>query len=52
MPASRMQRSPAEFVDHQKVAEFQTRQGVERIFRLKSTLSHLGQGSGGACPMK
>ena len=48
MPASHIQWSPAEFVDRQKVAEFQTRQGVERIFRLKSTLSHIGRGSGGA----
>ena len=48
MPRSHIQRSPAEFVDRQKVAEIQIRQGVERIFRLKSTLSHDGRGSGGA----
>ena len=29
----------------QKVAEIQIRQGVERTFRLKSTLSHFGRGS-------
>ena len=45
MPTSHIQRSPAEFVDRPKVA---IRQGVERIFRLKSTLSHFGRGSGGA----
>ena len=45
---SHIQRSPAEFVDRQKVAEIQIRQGVERIFRLKSTLLHFGRGSGGA----
>ena len=48
MPRSHIQRSPAEFVDRQKVAEIQIRQGIERIFRLKSTLSHFGRGSGGA----
>lgn len=35
MPASHIQRSPAEFVYRQKVAEFQNRRGVERIFRWK-----------------
>ena len=48
MPTSHIQRSPAEFVDHPNVVEFHIRQGVERIFRLKSTLSHFGRGSGGA----
>ena len=45
---SHIQRSPAKFVDRQKVAKFQIRQGVERVFPLKSTLSHFGRGSGGA----
>ena len=44
MPTSHIQRSPAEFVDRPNVAEFHIRQGVERIFRLKSTLSHFGRG--------
>lgn len=48
MPASHIQWPPAEFVGRQKVAEFQTRRGVERIFRLESTLLHIGRGSGGA----
>lgn len=48
MPASHIQRSSAELVDRQKVAELQTRQAVEIIFRLKSTLSHIGRGSVGA----
>ena len=51
MPTSHIQRSPAEFVDRPKVAEFHIRQGVERIFRLKATmatLSHFGRGSRGA----
>ena len=38
LPTSHIQRSPAEFVDRPKVAEFNIRQGVDRIFRLKSTL--------------
>ena len=50
MPSSHIQRSPAEFVDRQKVAEFC--QGVERIFRLKSTLSHFGRGKGAAVPFE
>ena len=52
MPASHIQRSPAEFkfVDRQKVVEFQTRQGVERIFRFKYTLSHFWTGLG-KCPL-
>ena len=41
-------RSPAEIVDRPNVAEFKIRQGVERIFCLKCTLSHFGRGSGGA----
>ena len=48
MPTSHIQRSPAEIVDRPNVAEFQIRQGVERIFCLKCTLSHFGRGSGGA----
>ena len=32
MPTSHIQRSPAEIVDRPNVAEFQIRQGVERIF--------------------
>ena len=48
MSTPHIQPSPADSVVRQKVAEFQTRQGVERIFRLKSTLSHFGRGSGGA----
>ena len=50
MPTSHIQRqrSPAEFVDRPKVAEFHIRPGVERILRLKSTLSHFGRSSGGA----
>ena len=31
MPTSHIQRSPAEFVDRQKVAEFQIRQGVDGV---------------------
>ena len=46
MPTSHIQRSP-EIVDRPNVAEFQIRQAVERIFWLKCTLSHFGQGSGG-----
>ena len=38
-------RSPAEFVDRPKVAEFQIRQGVERIFRLKSIPCHISDGA-------
>ena len=37
--------SPAEFVDRQKVAEFQIRQGVARIFRLKSCPCHISDGA-------
>ena len=48
MPTSHIQRSPAEIVDQPNVAEFKIRQGVERIFCLKCTLSHFGRGSGGA----
>ena len=48
MPTWYIQRSPAEFVDRPKVTEFYMRQGVERFFRLKSTLSHFGRGSEGA----
>ena len=48
MPTSHIQRSPVEIVDRPNVAEFQIRQGVERIFCLKCTLSHFGRGSGGA----
>ena len=43
MPTSHIQRSPAEIVDRPNVAEFQIRQGVERIFCLKCTLSHFGR---------
>ena len=51
MPTSNIQRSPANFVDHrQKVAEIQIRQGVERIFRLKSIPCHISDGIGGAAP--
>ena len=32
MPTSHIQRSPAKIVDRPNVAEFQIRQGVERIF--------------------
>ena len=46
MTTSHIQRSPAEFVDRPKVAEFHIRHGFERIFRLKSTLSHFGRASG------
>ena len=48
MPTSHIQRSSAEIVDRPNVAEVQIRQGVERIFCLKCTLSHFGRGSGGA----
>ena len=32
-------------MDRQKVAEFQTRQGVERVFRLKSIPCHILDGA-------
>ena len=48
MPTSHIQRFPAEIVDCPNVAEFQIRQGVERIFCFKCTLSHFGRGSSGA----
>ena len=48
MPTLHIQQSPAEIVDRPNVAEFQIRQGVERIFCLKCTLSQFGRGSGGS----
>ena len=40
MPTSHIQRSPAEIVDRPNIAEFQIRQGVERIFCLKCIPCH------------
>ena len=45
MPTSHIQRSPAEFVDRQKIAEIQIRQGVERIFLTKSIPCHISDGA-------
>ena len=45
MPTSHIQRSPAEVVDRPNVAEFQIRQGVERIFCLKLYPDHILDGA-------
>ena len=51
MPMSHIQRSPAEIVDRPNVAEFQIRQGVERIFLLEMYPVTFWTGLG-RCPSK
>ena len=45
MPTSHIQRSPAEIVDRLNVAEFQIRQGVERIFFAWNVPCHILDGA-------